>query len=363
MVAEQIPSLIPPVPEKQDTHHLFKIGARDDIAHTDLDGDRDKKDSLIAPGDHLLNAGDYLRSRINACQTSAEVFQNEDVQVRTSSAAHPPLLYHLTVRIKAVRNDKESLFLLRRHYYAVEFTHDRLSRISSKKFLQRNNASFFTEHTNDIALKLNRSPFFKSPELTSQRSPCIYLNLNRFLAPFSSKQKNPFDRNAGIISSFPRLWQHRRFLAGQQRSSSNCYGIRNNLKTKQTESVVLFRVEFTHDRLSRISSKKFLQRNNPPFFTEHTNDIALEVKSQPILQSPDLTSQRSPCIYLNPNCFFLALTCSNKRIRPTGTRGIISSFQGSGNTTALYWGNKEAAVIDMTFGTTWKTRQTESVVL
>ncbi|GIY12289.1 hypothetical protein CDAR_563331 [Caerostris darwini] len=115
MIAEQILSLIPPVPEKQDTHHLFKIGARDDIAHTDLDGDRDKKDSLIAPGDHLLNAGDYLRSRINACQF---------------------------------------------------------------------------------------------------------------------KQKNPFDRNAGDYIFFPRLWQHRRFLAGQQRSSSNCYGIRNNLEDK-----------------------------------------------------------------------------------------------------------------------------------
>ncbi|GIY07843.1 hypothetical protein CDAR_420611 [Caerostris darwini] len=86
--------------------------------------------------------------------------------------------------------------------------------------------------------------------------------------------------------------------------------------------------------MSRISSKKFLQRNNPPFFTKHTNDIALEVKSQPILQSPDLTSQRSPCIYLNLNRF-LALTSSSKRIRSTGTRGIISSFRCSGNTVAL----------------------------
>ncbi|GIY07844.1 hypothetical protein CDAR_420621 [Caerostris darwini] len=112
-------------------------------------------------------------------------------------------------------------------------------------------------------------------------------------------------------------------------------------------------------KLSRISSKKFLQRNNPPFFTKHTKDIALEVKSQPILQSPDLTSQRSPCIYLNLNRF-LALTSSNKRIPSTG---IIPSFRGSGTTAAFYWGNKEAAVIDMAFRTTSKTKQTESVIL
>ncbi|GIX92470.1 hypothetical protein CEXT_35851 [Caerostris extrusa] len=50
-----------------------------------------------------------------ARQTSAEVSENENVQVRMSATAHPSLLYHLTVRINAVLNDKDSLFFRRRH--------------------------------------------------------------------------------------------------------------------------------------------------------------------------------------------------------------------------------------------------------
>ncbi|GIY07846.1 hypothetical protein CDAR_420631 [Caerostris darwini] len=92
------------------------------------------------------------------------------------------------------------------------------------------------------------------------------------------------------------------------------------------------------------SSRGTTDHSSPSTRTTSLN----EVKSQPILQSPDLTSQRSPCIYLNLKGF-LALTSSNKRIRSAGTRGIISSFRGSGNTAAFYWGNQEAAVIDMAF--------------
>ncbi|GIY12288.1 hypothetical protein CDAR_563321 [Caerostris darwini] len=162
-----------------------------------------------------------------ARQTSAEVFQSEEVQVRTSATAHPSLLHHLTFRINALRNEKESLF---------------------------------------------------------------------FSGDDSVFQKVPPEEQPTILH-----------------------------------------------RSTRTTSLN-------------------EVKSQPILQSPDLTSQRSPCIYLNLKGF-LALTSSNKRIRSAGTRGTISSFCGSGNTTAFYWGNQEAAVIDMAFGTTWKTKQTETVVL